>query len=270
MNSFLASAIALSSLCAFGDQNAADQPKFEAASVKRADRCSMENSLDPGRIALIGDPLKVVVKEAFNVKIDQITGPSWLDEDCYTVVAKIPEGATKDRLPAMFEALLIERFKLAAHRESRLRPGYALMVDKNGPKFKQTDPSFHGLGQRTGQVRFGAGREVGGIKGAMTMATLARFLSGRLGGPVQDLTGIEGTFDIDLAWAPDPTLEKLGAFAEHAATASSSPDAAASLPAGTGNLFTSIRDSLGLRLEPRKQAVEVIVIDHIERIPVEN
>ena len=67
-------------------------PKFEAASVKRADRCSMENSIDPGRIALIGDPLKVILKEAFNVKMDQIVGPSWLDTDCYSVVATMPSG----------------------------------------------------------------------------------------------------------------------------------------------------------------------------------
>jgi uncharacterized protein (TIGR03435 family) len=63
----------------------------------------------------------VVLKEAFNVKMDQIAGPSWLDEDCYAIVAKIPEGATRDQLPAMFEALLVERFKLAAHKESRPR-----------------------------------------------------------------------------------------------------------------------------------------------------
>jgi uncharacterized protein (TIGR03435 family) len=272
MNACSASAIAISGLfCAFGAQNPADRPKFEAASVKVADQCSMENSVDPGRIALIGDPLKVILKEAFNVKMDQIIGPSWLDTECYAIVAKIPEGAAKDQMPAMFEALLVERFKLAFHRESHMRAGYALMVDKNGPKLKQTDPSFHGIGLRSGQIRFTAASAAAGIKGSITLATLARLLSNRLDGPVEDLTGIEGKFDIDLNWAPDPTLEKIGQFAQQqAATASGSADAAASLPAGTGNLFNSIRDSLGLKLEPRKQAVETIVIDHIERIPVEN
>src|SRR5208282_5471067 len=100
-------------------------PRFEEASVKPADRCSMQNSIGPGRIALSGDPLKVVLMEAFKVKMDQIAGPSWLDEDCFVIAAKIPEGATKDRLPAMLQALLAERFQLAFHKETRLRPGFA-------------------------------------------------------------------------------------------------------------------------------------------------
>ena len=66
--------------CLFGVHDGLAQPspvapKFEEASVKRTDRCSMENSVDPGRIALNGDPLKVVLMEAFSVKMDQITGP---------------------------------------------------------------------------------------------------------------------------------------------------------------------------------------------------
>ena len=61
-----------------------------------------------------GDPLKVVVMEAFKVKAYQIVGPSWLDEDCFEIVAKMPEGATSDQIPAMLQALLAERFKLAA------------------------------------------------------------------------------------------------------------------------------------------------------------
>src|ERR1700679_2537955 len=115
MNIRLASAIALSAIGAFAAQSA-DQPRFEAASVKRTDRCSMENTVDPGMIALNGYPLKVVLMEAFNVKADQIIGPSWLDADCFAINAKMPEGATKDQLPAMLQALLVERVKLAVYR----------------------------------------------------------------------------------------------------------------------------------------------------------
>jgi uncharacterized protein (TIGR03435 family) len=84
-------------------------PRFEEASVKPTDRCSMQNSIDPGRISPNGDPLRVVLMEAFKVKMDQITGPSWLDEDCFVVAAKLPEGATRDQLPAMFQVLPAER-----------------------------------------------------------------------------------------------------------------------------------------------------------------
>jgi uncharacterized protein (TIGR03435 family) len=98
----------------------AAQPKFEEASVKRTKQCAIQNMADPGMIAFHGDPLKVVLMEAFTVKIDQIVGPSWLDSDCFAIDAKIPQGATKDQLPAMLQALLVERFKLVAHKESKL------------------------------------------------------------------------------------------------------------------------------------------------------
>jgi uncharacterized protein (TIGR03435 family) len=104
----------------------------------------------------------------------------------------------------------------------------------------------------------------------MTMTVLARYLSTKLGSPVQDLTGLNGRYDVDVAWAPD---EALGPPAENGSPTSPSPiDAGGGRPASVGgsSVFTAIRDSLGLRLEPRKEAVEIVVIDHIERFPVEN
>ncbi len=207
MNICLASAIALSAIGALAAQNA-DQPTFETASVKRTDRCRMEHTVDPGTIALNGYPLKVVLMEAFNVKMDLIVGPSWLDANCFAIDAKVPEGATKDQLPAMLQALLVERFKLAVHKERRTRPGYALVVDKNGPKLKASDLSP--AGPPAGQVTFGDTLQSQGIKGSMTIAALARLLSLRVAGPVEDLTGLKGRFDIDISWALDPSFETAG------------------------------------------------------------
>lgn len=221
-------------------------PKFEVASVKRADRCGMGSSLDPGTIALHGVPLKAVLMEAFKVKMDQIVGPSWLDEDCFEIVAKMPEGAIMDQFPAMLEALLVERFKLVFHHESRPSAGYTLVVDKNGPKLKESDPNSSYNREHTGQVTFGMTASPS-IKGSITMASLARFLSNNLHEPVQDQTGLKEKYDIDLSWS-EPSL----------------PDSP------TADVFTAVRESLGLRLEPRKQQVDVVVIDRIERAPIEN
>ena len=269
MSTCLASAIALSTISAFAAQNAPDQPKFEVASVKRNERCSLENSVDPGMVTLKGDPLKVVLMEAFQVKVDDIEGPSWLDNDCFDIIAKMPEGATRDRLPAMLQALLAERFKLAVHKEGRLRPGYALVVDKDGPKFKESDPSSNFMGAHAGQLFIGAGPGYSALKGSMTTAGFAHMLSVRLHSPVQDLTGLQGKYDIDVSWVPDRSLEPLGGYAAaYAATHPDSPDRPPDAP--TADIFTAIRDSLGLRLESRKQQVEVLVIDHIERVPTAN
>ncbi len=245
----------------------ADQPKFEVASVKRTDACEFNTSIDSAVLTLNGVPLKVVLTQAFNVKTDQIEGPSWLDADCFAISVKIPEGAARDQVPAMLQALLAERFKLAAHKEDRSRSGYALLVDKGGPKFKEDDPKAGFMGKASqGSTRFGfAGH--GQLKGVMTMATLAGNLSRKGYGPVQDLTGLTGKYDIELSWASDPAFEPR---APGATASAPTPPGAASPAEPEANLFAALRESLGLKLERRNVSVETVVIDHIERVPTGN
>src|SRR5262249_373644 len=122
---------AISTLAAQADGG----PKFEAASVKRIECGVIHNSLGPVTVELRGDTLKVVLEEACKVKGYQIVGPSGLDEDCLEIVAKMPDGSAHDQIPAMLQALLAERFRLAGHKEDRPRPIYALVADKGGTKF---------------------------------------------------------------------------------------------------------------------------------------
>jgi len=98
------------------------------------------------------------------------------------------------------------------------------------------------------------------------MARLASNLSTQGYGPVQDETGLTGKYDIDLTWTPDK------AFAPGAvdATASAATPPGADIPAPEADLFTALRESLGLKLERRNVQVQFVVIDHIERIPTEN
>ena len=174
----VASAIALSAICPIAAQQAPEQPKFEVASVKRAAQCTFDSSLGPGEVVLKGIPLKPVLVEAFKVSNEQITGPSWLDQDCFDIFGKMPEGATRDQIPAMLQALLAERFQLAAHKEDRPRPVYAMVVDKGGPKCKQSDTNLNFMSKLpAGTIALRRGG--GGIKGSMTMASLAHYLSDR-------------------------------------------------------------------------------------------
>jgi uncharacterized protein (TIGR03435 family) len=267
VKTFLFFLITVPATCIARAQNAPIQPKFEVASVKRTDRCfAGNNSIDPGSVTLKGVPLKGVLMEAFKVKMEQIEGPSWLETDCFEISAKIPEGATRDQLPSMLQALLTERFKLVAHKEDRPRSGYALVVDKRGPKFKEDDPntSFMGPG-RSGMMLFGAFGH-GRLKGVMTMATLASNLSRQGYGPVQDATGLTGKYGIDLTWTPDKAFESSAGDA----TASAATPPGADLPAPEPNLFSALRESLGLKLERRNVQDQFVVVDHIERIPTEN
>lgn len=266
MKTFLLFFIAVPATCIANAQSAPAQPQFEVASVKRADECRFNTSIDPGSIALLGVPLKPVLMEAFKVKTEQIEGPSWLETDCFDISAKLPEGATPDQVPAMLQALLAERFKLVARKEDRSRSGYALVVDKGGPKCKEDDPNANFMGPgRAGQMAIGRGGR-GALKGVMTMAALAGSLSTQGYGPVQDLTGLTGKYDIALTWTRDNAFEPAAA----GATASAATPPGAETPAPEPNLFAALRESLGLKLERRNLQVQFVVIDHIERIPTGN
>jgi uncharacterized protein (TIGR03435 family) len=150
----------------------------------------------------------------------------------------MPDGATKEQVPAMLRALLEERFKLVAHRDNREQPVYSLEVAKGGPKFKEAPPAETGppkpadkadmvIGAGDQQVRINQTR--GGPGGAqmtmsspesgttkvsvgpdgqmhmeierMTMASLAQTLTPMLDRPVVDHTGLKGAFSITLELA---------------------------------------------------------------------
>ena len=75
---------------------------------------------------------------AFNMRAYQISGPEWLVQELFDIEATIPEGATKDDVPAMLRALLEERFKLVAHQAQGEHKVLALVVGKSGVKMKES------------------------------------------------------------------------------------------------------------------------------------
>ena len=231
-------------IAALAALSAQDLPKFETASVKRIECGTIHNTLSPATVSLHGDPLKIVIAEAFKVKLEQIAGPAWLEQDCFDIVAKPPAGTATAQIPAMLQALLIERFKLAARKEDRPQPIYALVVDKGGPKFKEAEVSTNfRRGAPPGSVFFRSAPDKQGFKGNLTMATVAKYLSGNLQRPVQDFTGLTGAYEIDLSWTPDPTIDRpLSPHSFAAATAESARHALwCSLRTGTQRLYRPTR-----------------------------
>src|SRR5881394_1698633 len=106
------------------------------------------------------------------------------------------------------------------------------------------------MGSNKGMMMYGGfGR--GALKGVMTMATLAANLSTKGYGPVQDLTGLTGKYDIDLRWTPNPDFEPKG------------PAATLPMPPNwpEADLLTALRESLGLKLERRDVQVQFLVVD---------
>lgn len=136
---------------AFG-QAAPSDLAFEVATVKPSaplDMAKLAEQVQAGKMPRFGPhvdgaqavytymSLKELISIAYDVKGYQITGPTWLATDRFDILAKMPDGASKDDAPKMLQALLAERFKLAAHRDTQEHPVLALEVGKDGPKLKE-------------------------------------------------------------------------------------------------------------------------------------
>lgn len=196
--------------------------------------------------------LRDLIQFAYAVPDSQILGgPTWLDSIMFDIDAKsdptvdaqlraLPTEQARHQKQLMVQALLVDRFQLKVHQETRQLPVYALVIAKDGPKFKPSQ--INGTTIDTGRARLHiAGSDE-------TMSIFARELAQVLGRVVVNQTGLSGRFDLTLRWTPD----------DAAASASSSPD----IPP---DIFTAIQEQLGLKLESTKGPVPVLVIDSIEK-----
>ena len=245
--------------------SAAYAQKFEVASIKpnaTNDHRVMMRMAPGGRVNMSGVTVRQLISQAFNVRDFQISGgPSWIGSDAWDIQAKAEDGAG-DRVPretmqAMLRNLLLDRFGLKVREESKETSGYALLPAKNGPKLKASESA----GGPQGMVRMGRGMI--NTQGA-TMAMLVQQLSQHLGKPVVDKTGIEGRFDIELRWTPEPGqgLPGLGGPPPP-------PDALPPADPNGPTIFTAVQEQLGLRLDSQKTTVPLIVIEAVSK-PTEN
>jgi uncharacterized protein (TIGR03435 family) len=234
-----------------GAQSASDTAwAFEVASVKKhlftgevSGPCGGV-SISGNRVTIPCIQLRNLIIKAFGVKPFQIVGgPRWLqdmDDVAYDIVANAPGSVapTKDQVNMLLQALLASRFRLRIHRESRDLPVYALVLDKQKSKpEKAPSDARPAVGYSSDGSRgwFRASRE--------SMPAFVIYLSDQVGRPVLDKTGLTGYYRFTLEWACDEP--------------------------GAPSLLTALKEQLGLKLEPQKGAVELIVIDDASR-PSEN
>ncbi|MBZ5679759.1 MAG: TIGR03435 family protein [Acidobacteriia bacterium] len=256
-------------------QSADARPAFEVASVKVAmldtvggSRGGMRGgpgTADPTHFVSSNMSMATLLMRAYEVKRVQLSGPGWLDTQTFNVDARVPPGATPAQFRLMLQNLLVERFKLALHHEDKEMPIYELVVAKNGPKLKAAAtedgstaaPSapMHAV-DKDGYPVFQPGENGTTVVNfrarmhhpQMSVEQLAVELSGAVGRPVRDATGLKGTYEIGLTWVPDRAPDDV-----------SGP-----------SLLSALQDQLGLKLEQKKGPVDTVVIDHIERVPTEN
>jgi uncharacterized protein (TIGR03435 family) len=280
-------------------QSPARLPSFEVASIKPSDpRAGTQpaNVSERGRVGvggrfdMRGIPLTYLVMRAFDVESRQISGPNWINEQTYDVLATVPAGVSSAQIPLMFQNLLAERFKMKYHLENPVTPVYALVVTQGGSKLKagQPDEDQYNYGQiatkasaggppstsaRTSQ--FGVYRLSMAREGMhyeylnITTKALAQFLGrerGPLELPVVDMTGLTGEYQVTLDIPPNQV---------HCASSGFPADQGGGeqVPTASDPCGSSIRASLqnhGLRLVRRSLPYRKLVIESIERTPTEN
>lgn len=228
-------------------------PEFEVATVKAAAQPTPElfmsgkihigMTVDGARVDIGGMGLSALLMQAFRVKAFQVTAPDWALQSRWDILAKIPEGASKDQVPEMLKSLLADRFKLVFHRETKELPVYSLVVAKGGPRMKVSEdapgaadePANGAFGFLPPPGRGGPGRgpgegpgpgsatiaisQFGKIKisgspqegrmhleaSKVSMPALADLLTGMTDRPVLDMTGLAGNFQVTL----DVSIEEM-------------------------------------------------------------
>lgn len=258
-------------------------PEFEAAAVKVNNSTdSLTGSYDPGgqlvlRAATMRMLLGIAWKETHTLSdltpieiqvapfVSQFNSDNylkglqpWMTTQLYDVIAKAPAGTSEDTVRLMLQKLLADRFHLVTHREIKNVGFYAMVAAKGGFKLTRSAGGDGTCSRSIGQDNV-YHRECHN----MTMEALSeqlpnfapRFFEGR---PVVDAAGLQGGWDFRVDWTPlSGGLAGLGA----------APDQ--EFETGT-TIFATMERNLGIKLEKREQAMPVIVVDRVDRVPGEN
>jgi uncharacterized protein (TIGR03435 family) len=276
-------------VAAYGVFGQSSLPRFEVASIRlnpsvASDTVALNGIRNPGFVNILPEGVVVagwtvpqsLIQEAYNLKPYQISGgPEWIRSVHYDINATANVGSNRQQMRIMLQSLLADRFKLKAHRETRLLPAYALTAPLGTSKLQAADErncrprgaSIPPLPPPTGltwlpfpmpcgraQVSVVSGHEAHLIAGQVSMEQLSADLSNILGHTVIDRTVGEGTFDLDVVFTPDESLAGLR----------NSMDGQNAADPVRGSLITALQEKTGLKLEIGKTPVEVLVVDYIE------
>ena len=220
--------------------------------------------------------LKSIIQNAYGLKMPEMVSglPGWADSAAFDIEAKMdvetiaelkamPKEQADEQRRQMMQAMLADRFKLKAHRETKELPIYSLVIAKGGFKLKDADPNNtypDGIkgpdgNSRPGMMSMGHGKLTAQ---AIQMSNLANNLTIQVHRLVVDNTGLKGKYDFTLQWTPDE-MEGGHLAGDGPATA-----------ANTGpTIYTALQEQLGLKLDSTKGPVDTVVVDHVE-MPSEN
>lgn len=205
---------------------------------------------------LIAEAYRVRPYQLWGAELSHVGHPSsgiWTDSTHFDVLGKLPPGGSPDSVPEMLQALLADRFHLKLHSESREMQVYALVVGKGGPKLSLASDD-HTWAPGESLMPY-------------TLEDYAGILSGAVDRPVLDETGLNGKYMLPVFAATRAAMARdMGRFAPELAT-NGMEGLAATFAAEAQE--TSLTAALvgGLKLEPRKVQMPILVIDHVDATP---
>jgi uncharacterized protein (TIGR03435 family) len=313
---------------------------FEVATIKPAPPMNpmaiMQGKLhvgmkvDAARVDIGFSSLGDLIMLAYKIKRHQLVAPDWAFTERYDILAKMPEGANKDQVPAMLQSLLAERFGLKFHREGKEQSIYALVVGKGGHKMKDAPaeeeapkpaeaekkddngepkeppkpappPGKGGMVFEAGGTQMRLTQNADGRGGTMNVAgqgsvkfamgengamrmefsklkmeNFAEMLSRFCDRPVVDMTELKGSYQVAIEMSTDMMRSMamksgmgIPMMSGGGGGDAGRGDAAPTAADPSGSIFSSVQQ-LGLKLDPRKEAVDTIFVDKLEKTPTEN
>jgi len=224
--------------------------QFEVASVRRVHDGpppgDTPKNLDtaPGHLTMRNVPLRHALIWAYNLQDYQIAGPEWIKGDeRYDIVAKAAKPVPESQVRLMLQTLLNDRFQIKMHHEPKEFSVYVLTAPKGAPKVKEvTDDSAPSLG----------GTPAGAVFHKQPISRFTFMLTRRTGRPVLDKTGLTGLYDFTI------DLSGLGFNGR--------PPEDPSAP----SVFTTVQRDLNMKLEARKEMIDMLVVDSANKEPIEN
>jgi uncharacterized protein (TIGR03435 family) len=225
------------------------QPAFEVASIRAAGSGRSQVMMDGARAEFSGASLASLISRAYGVRSFQISGPDWMNTARFDILAKLPEGASSDQVPAMLQTLLAGRFRLALHREPKEFPVYTLVAGKDGPKLTPCPADFDK-------------REFS----CMDPEKFADLFFAGMDRPVVDQTELEDPFMVPMSEIQQAvTRQRMALLAARGFPLRTAAAGGAAEPDGN-SVFHVVR-GCGLELEAKQLALPLLVIDHLEKLP---
>ena len=225
------------------------QLQFDVASIKEStslDAGGTMRFLPDGGIRGQNLPARSLVTTAYQLQPYQLVGaPDWARNTRYDIEARPSDVATQEQSLAMLQALLVQRFRLAFHRESRQVDGFALVRAREsalGPNLRPSNVDCEKAFSSTPRCREGAITSDTMKAVGAPMSRLVQLVISHVGAPVSDETQLAGTYDFDLRWSNEVAP-----------------------PDDRQTIYTALQEQLGLKLERRRVMVVVLIIDRMER-----